>query len=84
MPYYEYQCPEGHVITEFFRSFSLASSYENSLPCPEHGCASPRVPSTPLPAHLYGNPNGYHNPSPTKRFNTKTVSQKDGNTFSIS
>jgi hypothetical protein len=37
------------------------------------------VPEVPLPAMFYGNPEGYFKPSATKRYNTKVVSQKEGN-----
>lgn len=79
---YEYQCPEGHLIEKFFKSFSEAAPEEDKTTCLEHGVTAERIMSTPLAAHLYGDPEGYHKPSPTKRFNTKTVSKKDGNKHS--
>lgn len=82
---YEYICEadiEPHVVEKFFLSFSSAAPEIDETLCPEHGCVAKRIPSSPFPAHLLGNPNGYHKPSPTKRFNTKTVSQKEGNKYS--
>lgn len=85
MPYYEYICEDSlqsHTITKFFKTFEEAEPFIDELKCDGHGCFARRIPSLGSFA-LYGNPDGYHNPSPTKRFTTKTVNQKDGNTHSI-
>jgi hypothetical protein len=42
-----------------------------------------KVMSRPLGFGLYGDPAGYDKPSATKRFNTKTVSRKEGNASSV-
>jgi hypothetical protein len=97
MPYYQYKCKAEHlghdVFEVFFKSFKEAEPFLDSYPtCPK--CTEEsitqfppqgvRVMSVPMPPHLYGNPDGYHNPSPTKRHSTKLVSVKDGNKYSAS
>lgn len=85
MPFYEYLCTadvEDHVVEKFFTTFSSAQADIDETICPTHGCIAKRIPSQPFQALLLGNPDGYHRPSPTKRFTTKTVSQKDGNKYS--
>ena len=79
---YEYRCPEGHEFEIFFRSFSEAEPHESSAMC-QCGEEAQRIPSTPLEAHLYGNPAGYSKPSPTKRHSTKLVSALTGNKSSV-
>lgn len=89
MPYYEYVCPVHGEITKFFPTFSGAEAHINKTNCnvesdgTECGEDSVRIMSVPLPAHFYGNPDGYHKPSPTKRHSNKLVSQKTGNASSI-
>ncbi len=85
MPYYEYNCENGvnqHTIVKFFKTFEEAEPFIDEIKCDGHGCFCPRIPSLGSFA-LYGNPDGYSKPSPSKRFTTKTVSQKDGNKHSI-
>jgi hypothetical protein len=85
MPYMEYECILGHRTEQFYKTISAAEDAK-AIACPK--CSelnstkfAVKVPSRPLEAHLYGNPEGYHKPGATKRFNTKTVSQKDGNKY---
>lgn len=85
MPFYEYLCDNGmnqHVITKFFKTFSEAEPFIDEIQCGGHCIFAKRIPSLGSFA-LYGDPEGYHKPSPTKRFTTKTVSQKEGNKNSI-
>lgn len=80
MPVYEYRCPKCGKLTErFYTSFASASN-ASSVAC-QCGALSLRVPSVPLKPHLYGRPDGYHHPSPTKRFSTKVASEIDGNKY---
>jgi len=72
MPFYQYRCPQHHEFEVFYPTFSEASFNESSALC-DCGETAQRVPSLPLEAHLYGNPAGYHKPSPTKRHSTKLV-----------
>lgn len=84
MPTYEFKCMNCAEVTElFYKTISAADGVEGTV-CPACGGMARRANITaPLPAHLYGNPDGYHKPSATKRFNTKTVSQKTGNDCAI-
>lgn len=87
MPTYEYRCARGHVVEEFFKTISEGSKYNTSLCllCFKNNndiVSAFKIPSVPLPAHLYGNPAGYSRPSPTKRFSTKTASREQGNSDS--
>lgn len=78
MPLHQYRCPSGHIIEKFFRSFSAADGVD-TVPCNKCVLDAERIISVPLPAMFFGNPDGYHSPSPLKRYNTKVVSQKSGN-----
>lgn len=83
MPMLEYECQRcGHRTERFFRSISDGEEIV-TVHCEDCNDLAQKVPSIPLQAHLYGNPDGYHKPSPTKRFNTKTVSQIQGNSSAI-
>lgn len=77
MPIIEYKCAEGHVTEVFYRTISAAEGRDQAScgTCLEQAA---RIISTPLPAHLYGDPAGYHKPSPSKRFSNKLTS-KEGN-----
>ncbi len=78
MPYYEYSCHDGHDTTKLYLTFTEANNYVDSIVCPEKGCGktAERRMSIPLPAHFYGNPDGYHKPSPTKRTSYKLVTER--------
>lgn len=83
MPYYEYECPVHGRITKFFATFTEAEPYIDKVRCSQNddgqgSCdyEAERVVSVPLPAHFYGNPEGYYKPSPAKRYSTKLVTQK--------
>ncbi len=79
---YEYLCKNCHLEFErFYKSMSIASAYESSAQC-DCGAIAVRTPSSPFSAHLYGDPEGYAKPSPTKRHSTKLVSAKTGNKHS--
>lgn len=85
MPFYEYECRGGketHTFSVFYKTFKEAEVHENHAACHVHKCIGDRIVSMPLQAHLYGNPDGFSKPSPTKRFTYKTVSQKEGNSSS--
>jgi len=81
MPIYEYTCPNKHKTQAFFLTFGKAKEHEDSIACTVCGANAARDVSVPLPAHLYGNPAGYHKPSPTKRHSYKT-SMSNGNASS--
>lgn len=77
---YEYYCDDCKVTFEkFFSGFAAAEKFIEAAECTVCKQLSNRVMSAPLGFGLYGNPEGYDKPSPTKRFNTKTVSQITGN-----
>ena len=78
MPIYEYACKNGHKEERFYRSFSVVEP-NDCIVCTTCGQPSERQVSLPLQPILYGNPDGYHKPSPTKRHSYKTISEKDGN-----
>lgn len=89
MPTLEFRCPYEHVTERFYKTVSegvavdnivcpLCSFYDNRIAIAQKTIVSP-----PLQAHLYGNPEGYHKPSATKRFTTKTVSQREGNDSAV-
>jgi hypothetical protein len=83
---YEYRCPfsaRKETFEKFFKSFSEAEKYAEFAPCPVCEAESPRVMSATLGFGLYGAPDGYYKPSPTKRFNTKLVSSIEGNSSAI-
>lgn len=76
MPIKEFRCDECGTITEkFFRSFSAAEGVDQ-VNCPRCVGRARLIFSVPLPAMFYGNPDGYHKPSATKRYSTKLVAQK--------
>lgn len=86
MPIYEYECKEHGRFEVFFTTFSVAQAFEGWTQCMATDdlarlCLepSPRVMSVPCEAMLYGNPDGYHKPSATKRHSTKLVSSIEGN-----
>jgi hypothetical protein len=94
MPFYSYVCDStvnlplehpgpAYVFTVFYKSFAEALPFIEHTKCDLCGWNATRVQEATLPAHLYGDPAGYDKPSPTKRFNTKTVSQKTGNNNSV-
>jgi hypothetical protein len=89
MPIHEYRCTAGHKFEKMFLTFSAAEEAESKeVSCEaKMSCYAKarRVDfeAPPLPAHFYGNPDGYHKPSPTKRHSTKLVSAKDGNKNSV-
>jgi hypothetical protein len=79
MPIHEFKCPNGHMTEKLFVSFAKAQGV-TQIPCVT--CQAPSTKqsfSTPLPAHLYGTPDGYYKPSPTKRTTTKAFSGIHGN-----
>lgn len=75
MPIHQYRCPEGHITERFFKTFAAADDVTITF-CEHCEGVGERIISTPLPAMFYGNPDGYHKPSATKRYNTKLVTQK--------
>lgn len=83
MPIHPYKCNQGHITDLFFKTFAAAElNKDTEFKCELCGEPTERILGVPLEAHLYGNPDGYAKPSPTKRYNTKTVSQRDGNKHS--
>jgi hypothetical protein len=80
VPYLEFECAKGHRQEVFFRSIS-AGAEVNEVSCIDTTCMAKavKVPSVPMQAHLYGSPDGYYKPSPSKRWSNKTISQKEGN-----
>jgi len=89
MPIHEFKCDSGHITERFFKTFEQAEGVD-FVACDEfvNGrlCNRPAdrvIFSRTLEPMFYGNPDGYAKPSPTKRFNTKTVSQKEGNKNAI-
>ena len=83
MPSYQYVCTTcNNEFTEFYRSFAAGAEFIDEAPCKQCQGKADRVQSVPLQAALYGSPEGYFRPSPTKRFTTKTVSKEDGNQWS--
>lgn len=83
MPIYEYETESGEHFEIFFKSFKEAEPFIDIAPSPTTGELGKRVVSIPLEPHLYGDPAGYHKPSPTKRYSTKLVSRKEGNASAI-
>lgn len=85
MPIHEYKCLKGHITERFFPTFRQAEEErEQPVTCEQCGeQAAYQEFSTPCPAHLYGNPEGYYKPSPTKRYSTKLVSQLEGNSSAV-
>lgn len=75
MPFHEFACKNEHVTTKLFLSFASAEGVEE-IPCEECGEPANRVMSVPFPAHLYGNPDGFYKPSPTKRYSYKLATEK--------
>lgn len=78
MPFLEYKCENGHVSEHFYKTFAAAEGQSVML-CSTCNKPAPLIYSVPLGFSLYGNPDGWTHPSPSKRYNTKTVSQKEGN-----
>jgi hypothetical protein len=66
------------VTEKFFKSFTAAED-TTPIDCTVCGLSAERLVSAPLPAHLYGDPSGYHKPSALKRHSTKTIHEKNGN-----
>lgn len=82
MPIHEYKCVQGHTFEKLFLTFKAAEEQEVQI-CPQCRGTSKRLEfSTPYPALLLGNPEGYYKPSPTKRFSYKKVSSIEGNNCS--
>ena len=78
---YQYECPTCKATMEkFFRSISAGDAPQV---CEKCGAPTKKQFSRILGFGLYGNPEGYAKPSACKRFNTKTVSQKEGNSSAI-
>jgi hypothetical protein len=86
MPFLEFECPQGHVVEYFCRSISEGERLTQVV-CGECMTDPPtmakKIISMPLPAHLYGDPQGWSRPSPTKRHSTKLVSKKTGNESAV-
>jgi hypothetical protein len=74
----EYECSSGHVTERFFKSFR-ESDAAKEVTCEVCGEPARKIPSRILGWALYGNPDGWTNPSKTKRWSYKTVSQVEGN-----
>ena len=81
MPILEFQCALGHTTEKLFRSF-VAAAGATFIQCGECENEAELIASVPYAAHLHGSPEGYYKPSPSKRYSTKLVSQKDGNKHS--
>jgi hypothetical protein len=79
MPLHQFQCEDNHITEKLFRTFAAAEGVSEVV-CTECGQTAQRIASVPFPGHFYGE--GFYRPSPTKRYNTKLVSQKDGNKHS--
>lgn len=81
MPIHEFKCPSGHITEKLFLSFGAAHGVD-VIPCGTCEEAGTKIDSVPLPAHFYGNPDGYDRPSPAKRYSTKLAAQ-NGNEHSM-
>ena len=80
MPSIEFVCTKCDETFEHLFSFADVKD-EMFMSCPVCHGSVPRVLfSQTLEPHFYGT--GWHKPSPTKRFNYKTVSQETGNKYS--
>lgn len=74
MPYYDYVCGRcGLAFDKFFRSIAEGEPHIKYTMCQCNYIAT-RVPSVPFPAHFYGEPSHWTNPSPLKRHSTKLAS----------
>lgn len=82
MPFMEYKCSNGHVTERFFKNIRTAEEC-HYIECEQCGQRADKIFSVPLGFGLYGDPAGYEKPSVTKRFSTKTVSKKEGNSAAI-
>jgi hypothetical protein len=82
VPYLEFECPNGHVTEKFFKLISEGEAVTD-IHCETCYQRATKIISRPLGFGLYGDPAGYDKPSATKRFNTKVVSQKEGNAKSV-
>jgi hypothetical protein len=75
VPIKEFLCSREHVTEKLFLSFKAAEGVDE-VTCSECGEVATRIVSTPFPAHFYGNPDGYHKPSATKRTSYKLASER--------
>ncbi len=81
MPLFSYLCENQHTTERFFSTITEGDEMrEAELSCTVCGAPSKRIEFVvPLTAHLYGNPDGYYRPSPSKRSSTKTVNSWGNN-----
>lgn len=77
MPFHEFKCTEGHVTEIFFRNFASADATP-FVECSVCQQVAEKIISAPLPAMMFGSPDGYSNPSSLKRYSTK-LSSHGGN-----
>jgi hypothetical protein len=75
LPYYEYQCGEGHVTERLFKTFQAAEGIDWVV-CATCAGTADRVLSVPFPAHFHGNPDGFYKPSPQKRFSYSKMTER--------
>jgi len=87
----EFKCECGNEFTKILQFHELTTDGDPNGPvndvltrdCTVCGQPTKRVVfSVPLEAHFYGDPAGYHKPSPTKRHSYK-LSDKSGNKDSM-
>jgi predicted nucleic acid-binding Zn ribbon protein len=79
MPFYEYVCEKNsHHFERFFKTFGAAEEHSETTIC-DCGSTAQRIASVILGVALYGNPDGFEHPSPTKRWSTSHVNQVGGN-----
>jgi putative FmdB family regulatory protein len=76
MPILEFQCKNCAKVTERIIQRFKDAEETTQIVCPDCGGTAPKIISTPLPAHFYGSPDGYANPSPTKRHSYKLSTEK--------
>jgi hypothetical protein len=80
MPIAEFHCLECNITFE--KIIQRFAEYEATkvTTCINCGKQIPKneFPTT-LPPMFFGNPEGYHKPSPTKRHSYKTINKKEGN-----
>lgn len=76
--HYEYRCPNGHLSEMFFKTIGEGAGM-NNINCHQCNSLAEKIFSIPLGFAFYGSPEGYSNPSATKRDSYKTISRKTGN-----
>ncbi len=73
MPFFDYQCEDGHVTEEFFSTITKGEEAEGKPGvCAACGKPTQRVVSSGVAVHFLGNPAGWSKPSPSQRHSYKT------------